>query len=123
MAKRKPTLTLVEMEMKLGYKVDYPVIRALEFDLAPFNRKENLCRNRQNLSDPFVGEPRHSRDLGHGTCMLQCRLFRHVVLDISHGLTYEKLDIRSLLIDKLNNNSISKNRIATALLRTGYTPR
>jgi hypothetical protein len=26
--------------------------------------------------------------------MLQCRLFRHVVLDISHGLTYEKLDIR-----------------------------
>jgi hypothetical protein len=35
--------------------------------------------------------------------LLQSRLFRHVVLDILHGLTYEILGIRPLLIDKLNN--------------------
>jgi hypothetical protein len=37
--------------------------------------------------------------------MLQCRLFRHVVLDILHelALTYEILGIRPLLVDELNN--------------------
>jgi hypothetical protein len=38
----------------------------------------------------------------------------------SMELTYEKLGIRPLLIDKLNNDPISKSRIATALLRAGY---
>jgi hypothetical protein len=40
------------------------------------------------------------------------------------ALTYEKLGIRPLLIDKLNNAPISRSRsfmqIATALLRAGY---
>jgi hypothetical protein len=40
--------------------------------------------------------------------MLQCRLFRHVVLDILHGLTYEILGIRPLLIDKLSSILIPK---------------
>jgi hypothetical protein len=45
-----------------------------------------------------------------GFCVLQCRLFWHVVLDILHGLTCEILDIRSLLIDRLN---ASKNQSPT----------
>jgi hypothetical protein len=36
------------------------------------------------------------------------------------GLTYEILGIRPLLIEELNNDPISKSRIATALLRAGY---
>ena len=36
------------------------------------------------------------------------------------ALTYEILGIRPLLIDKQNNDSISKSPIATALLRAGY---
>jgi hypothetical protein len=36
------------------------------------------------------------------------------------ALTYEILGIRPLLIDKPNNDPISKSRIATALLRAGY---
>jgi hypothetical protein len=38
------------------------------------------------------------------------------------ALTYEILGIRPLLIDKLNNDPISKSRIAMALLRVGYVP-
>ena len=53
---------------------------------------------------------------------LQCEQFGHVVLDIFLGLTYEILDIRPLLIDKLNNDPISRSWIATALLRAGYAP-
>jgi hypothetical protein len=44
----------------------------------------------------------------------------------SMGLTYEILGIRPLLIDKLNNDPISRSRsfirIATTLLRAGYAP-
>jgi hypothetical protein len=43
-----------------------------------------------------------------GLRVLQCRLFRHVVLDIFHGLTYEILGIRPLLIDKLSSILIPK---------------
>jgi hypothetical protein len=40
--------------------------------------------------------------------MLQCRLFQHVVLDILHGLPYEILGIRPLLIDELSSILIQK---------------
>jgi hypothetical protein len=40
----------------------------------------------------------------------------------SMELTYEILGIRPLLIDKLNNDPISRSPIATALLRAGYVP-
>ena len=42
--------------------------------------------------------------------MLQCEQFEHVILDILHGLTYEILGIRPLLIDELNNDSITRSR-------------
>jgi len=44
--------------------------------------------------------------------MLQCRIFRHMVLDILHelALTYEILGIRPLLVDELNNYMILRNR-------------
>ena len=58
--------------------------------------------------------------------LLQCEQFEHVTLDILHGLTYEILGIRPLLIDELNNDSITRSRsfvrIAAALLRAGYAP-
>ena len=58
--------------------------------------------------------------------MLQCERFEHVILDILHGLTYEILGIRPLLMDELNNDSITRSRklrtdssgIATRWLRT-----
>jgi hypothetical protein len=43
--------------------------------------------------------------------MLQCRLFRHVALDILHGLTYEILGIRPLLIDNLSSIPITKDGV------------
>ena len=42
--------------------------------------------------------------------MLQCEQFEHVILGILHGLTYEILGIRPLLIDELNNDSITRSR-------------
>jgi hypothetical protein len=48
---------------------------------------------------------------GFASRMLQCRLFRHVVLDILHGLTYEILGIRPLLIDKLSSILIPKDGV------------
>ena len=42
--------------------------------------------------------------------LMQCERFEHVILDILHGLTYEILGIRPLLIDELNNDSITRSR-------------
>ena len=42
--------------------------------------------------------------------LLQCEQFEHVILDILHGLTYEILGIRPLLMDELNNDSITRSR-------------
>ena len=41
--------------------------------------------------------------------MLQCEQFEHVILDILHGLTYEILGIRPLLIDELSYDSITRS--------------
>ena len=42
--------------------------------------------------------------------LLQCERIEHVTLDILHGLTYEILGIRPLLMDELNNDSITRSR-------------
>ena len=49
--------------------------------------------------------------------MLQCDQFEHVILDILHGLTYEKLGIGTLLIDKLNGIMNVKDKAPLILLQ------
>ena len=67
--------------------------------------------------------PKRPNMLSLEPIMLQCEQFEYVILDILHGLTYEILGIKPLLIDKPSGILNLKDKAPLILLQEGCSIR